>query len=171
MTCVHIEAACKTPDEIRDYSFNWINEAFAFWISARQFDAGGRVRPSVANGFEYECTVPGQTTQSTEETDAEPTWPTTLGATVTDGSITWTCVAISTSGLHKSIANSTWTAESVDVTVEDSSFVARPGEQTTSVKVSGGTDGEVYDVVNHVTFSDGTELDAIVRLTVEDEAD
>lgn len=37
-------------------------------------------------GYAYECTVAGAT-----HATVEPTWPTTLGATVVDGSVTWTC--------------------------------------------------------------------------------
>lgn len=40
--------------------------------------------PSVANGFFYRCTTAG-TTGTTE-----PVWPTTAGATVTDGTVVWT---------------------------------------------------------------------------------
>lgn len=43
------------------------------------------VTPTVPNGWRYECTT-GGTSGGTE-----PTWPTTLGATVVDGTVTWTC--------------------------------------------------------------------------------
>jgi len=41
--------------------------------------------PTVSNGFYYKCTT-GGTTGGTE-----PTWPTTIGTTVSDGSVVWTC--------------------------------------------------------------------------------
>lgn len=46
------------------------------------------VQPTVKNGYVYQCTTPG-TSHATDE----PTWPTTLNATVTDGTVTWTCHA------------------------------------------------------------------------------
>lgn len=53
-------------------------------------DIGGvgitHVSPTVPNGFNYRLIVPG-TSGATE-----PTWPTTLGATVTDGTATWETV-------------------------------------------------------------------------------
>lgn len=41
--------------------------------------------PVTANGFYYKCTVAGTTGGS------EPSWPTTIGTTVVDGGVTWTC--------------------------------------------------------------------------------
>lgn len=49
---------------------------------------GSRVRPTVANGFSYKCIA----ASGAGETGAsEPTWPTTPGATVVDGDVTWEC--------------------------------------------------------------------------------
>jgi hypothetical protein len=45
------------------------------------------VSPSPPNGFYYVGTVNGGTTSG-----AQPAWPTTLGATVNDGTQTWQCV-------------------------------------------------------------------------------
>lgn len=44
------------------------------------------VVPTTANGFYYKCTSGGTTDGTTE-----PTWPTTIGSTVTDNSVVWTC--------------------------------------------------------------------------------
>jgi hypothetical protein len=43
------------------------------------------ISPSTENGFIYQCTTDGVSDGS------EPTWPTTIGNTVTDGSVVWTC--------------------------------------------------------------------------------
>lgn len=51
---------------------------------------GDFVRPTLFNGFHYACSVAGTTGAS------EPSWPTTLGGTVGDGSATWTCVKAAT---------------------------------------------------------------------------
>lgn len=51
---------------------------------------GSFVRPTLFNGFHYFCSAAGTTGAS------EPSWPTTLGATVGDGSATWTCVKAAT---------------------------------------------------------------------------
>lgn len=57
------------------------------WIASTVYALGAYVVPilGLQNGFRYECTTAGTSTTS------QPTWPTTEGATVTDGSVTWTC--------------------------------------------------------------------------------
>jgi len=66
------------------------------------FTAGDLVRPSTGNGFVYMAAV-GGTTSGTA-----PTWPTTIGLTVTDGGVTWTCVGRNVVVFTSSPA--TWTA-------------------------------------------------------------
>ena len=64
------------------------------WVLTTATLTGQYVVPTTANGFYYVCTVAG-TTNSTQ-----PTWPTTVGTTVTDGTVTWTCAgAILTGGI------------------------------------------------------------------------
>jgi hypothetical protein len=55
------------------------------WAATTALSLGAIRRPTVANTYLYEVTTAGTTA------GAQPTWPTTVGATVTDGSVTWTC--------------------------------------------------------------------------------
>lgn len=59
--------------------------AHTAWVKLTAYTLGAFRRPSTTNGYAYECTTAG-TSGSTE-----PTWPTTAGATVADGSVVWTC--------------------------------------------------------------------------------
>jgi len=59
------------------------------------------VKPIIANGYHYECTVAGTTG------DTEPTWPTTPGATVVDGGVTWTCRLPNSGGAFEQSQNLT----------------------------------------------------------------
>jgi len=55
------------------------------WVASTAYSAGDEVEPTTANGFVYVCTTAGTSDAS------EPTWPTTVGDTVTDGTVVWTC--------------------------------------------------------------------------------
>jgi HK97 family phage major capsid protein len=59
------------------------------WIASTAYALGDIVVPilGLQNGFRYECTTAGTSTTT------QPTWPTVEGATVTDGTVTWTCRA------------------------------------------------------------------------------
>lgn len=57
----------------------------AAWAASTAYTVGQRVRPTTRNGHVYECTTGGTSAA------AEPTWPTTDGATVADGTVVWTC--------------------------------------------------------------------------------
>ena len=54
------------------------------WLSGALIKIGRLCAPG--NGYLYEATVEGTTNT------AEPTWPTTIGNTVTDGGVTWKCI-------------------------------------------------------------------------------
>lgn len=59
------------------------------WTAATAKKVGALAKPTVANGKSYRLTAPvgGGTTGG-----VEPVWPTTIGATVADNGMTWTCV-------------------------------------------------------------------------------
>lgn len=57
------------------------------WTVATAYAVRQWVTPSTGPaGYAYECTHAG-----TSHAATQPTWPTTLGQTVTDGTVTWTC--------------------------------------------------------------------------------
>lgn len=56
------------------------------WATGTVYGLGVFRRPTTANGFRYEATTGGTSHGATE-----PTWPTTIGATVVDNTVTWTC--------------------------------------------------------------------------------
>ncbi len=58
----------------------------ARWQASTAYASGDKVVPSAPNGYHYQCTAAGQSGASA------PTWPTTAGQTVGDGTATWQCI-------------------------------------------------------------------------------
>lgn len=56
------------------------------WAADTAYSEGAFVKPTTPNNLCYEATTAGTSHASTE-----PTWPTTPGETVTDGTAVWTC--------------------------------------------------------------------------------
>lgn len=96
------------------------------WAVARAnstaYALGDVVRPATGNGFLYQAIAAGTSGGSI------PTYPTTLGATVTDGTVTWLCLgtgAVVFDTTNPSWANSTITARQIH-------FYRDTGTSTTS---------------------------------------
>ena len=64
--------------------------AITAWTVATVMALGQSRIPTSPNGYRYQVTTAGTTHASTQ-----PTWPTTIGSTVSDGTVVWTCVAAS----------------------------------------------------------------------------
>lgn len=63
------------------------------WTASAAIVSGGRGIPSTPNGYYY-VTSAGGVTAGVEPT----TWPTVIGNTVLDGTVTWICAAVTTAG-------------------------------------------------------------------------
>lgn len=55
------------------------------WLTLTAYGLGVYRRPTTPNGFRYEVTTSGTTAAG------EPSWPLTVGTTVADGTVVWTC--------------------------------------------------------------------------------
>lgn len=69
------------------------------------YAAGQIVRPAAGNGFVYQALTAGTTAGTV------PTYPTTVGGTVTDGGVTWLCVGTGVVQVTMS-GTASWTAPS-----------------------------------------------------------
>lgn len=163
MTCVFTAEECKGTGEKVPYAFNWTLQLARKWSANKPFAADVRIRPSsegLQTGFEYESSG-GQSNGS-----FEPRWPTRLGGTVRDGSITWTAVALSVDSLLETISTSDWDVPT-GLTPSAAATTATAGEQATEIAIAGGTPGEVYEVINEIVTSAGNEYNAVLELTIE----
>ena len=80
-----VELECTTANGGLEVGFDPPKRA-----NSTAYGVGQQVVPTTLNGFVYECTVAGTSNSSA------PTWPTTIGGTVTDGTVTWRCEAADT---------------------------------------------------------------------------
>jgi hypothetical protein len=64
-----------------------VGPVYTKWVASTAHMAGDTVVPTSSNGYVYLCTVAGTGSGS------QPSWPTSPGTTVTDGGITWMCLA------------------------------------------------------------------------------
>lgn len=76
---VHLPASTPTPTVVPAQA------AASARANTTAYTLGQYVTPAVANGYYYKATTAG-TSGGTP-----PTYPTTIGATVSDGTVTWTC--------------------------------------------------------------------------------
>lgn len=67
-------------------SVSQVNQTYSTWAAATNYAVGNRRVPTVANGYYYTVTADAGSSGG-----AEPTWPISIGTTVVDSGITWTC--------------------------------------------------------------------------------
>lgn len=83
------QPATHAPNLVDTYHAGYLlPDQISAWVATTAYTAGKFTRPSVSSLFRFECTTTG-TSGSTE-----PTWPTTLAGTVTDGTAVWTARAV-----------------------------------------------------------------------------
>lgn len=106
------------------------------WAGEQARSTGYLAVPTVENGRYYEVTT-GGTTAATE-----PTWPTTVGATVVDGTVTWTCRAI-THVYTIPDAQPYMTIEEQMTDLDDPAYIRYLGCKIGSMQLDVGGDGEL----------------------------
>jgi len=99
------------PGEVMNFAFEWSIWLANRWIAGIPVNAGFAIRPRKATGFEY-ATAAGGFSGSVAPPAIEPAWPILEGLQVSDGTVLWTCQAISDSSLESTISSSDWAADS-----------------------------------------------------------
>lgn len=103
-------------------------------------------------------------------TAREPKWPTTIGGTVMDGPITWTARAITYDSLIYRIDDVEYEVPE-GITLHEQDFTDEPAAQQVPLEVSGGTEGETYDIVVRVQCTaaglSAPLREAVLRVTID----
>lgn len=137
----------KDPNESLTKVLDWFNLCANFWRPNEEFASGEFIHPPIATGFTYQASGSGRSSTR------QPRWPTVLGQTVIDGSLTWTCTAAGSNGL---------TQISAPFATAPDGITASPLSvaETTKLLVtySGGIDGQTYDVPFTVVINFSTRV-------------
>lgn len=83
-----LNATAGTSASLADDPDYLLQIATVKWQASYNYSVGDLVIPTTPNGYCYEVTVDGGSSGG-----SEPTWPTTLNETVSDGGLTWKCAA------------------------------------------------------------------------------
>lgn len=139
----------KDPAEAAPVVLDLFSLCANFWTTNEQYSQGEFVRPNRATGFSYECTTAG-TSGFREPND----WPTTIGATKTEGSVTWTCRAAGSNGLN-AITSPSAVSDPTGLTIGSVSV----SESTKILATySGGVEDQEYDAVFTFTLNGVTRI-------------
>lgn len=146
----------QDPADKLDYTVKFDDELALRWEPETSYSLSDRRRPTASTGFEYECTTAGQSGRK------EPVWPKVVGQTITDGSVTWTCRALSSSSLRTTLASATWNADAA-ITVS--------GQTVSGAKaiayLEGGLAGTDYEIRVQGTMADGTKRSKLFVLKID----
>lgn len=168
MTCRIVQKVCKTYDEVKRWGFDYVRdpETGKLGFLARGWRPGQIYATDV-------CVLPTRAFSGLQFSSSggqsgrrEPVWPTTVGATVTDGSITWTAEEITNDCLLATIVTSDWLADP-EFTVSDEQLINVDGVQSVTALISGGTVGGKGEVRNVVTLSNGAIEESVLQVSTE----
>lgn len=143
----------QDPADALDYTADFEAHCVRYREPGTAYASGVKVRPRRATGLQYSS---GGGVTGTDE----PRWPTTVGGTVRDGSVTWTAEALADTSLTRTLASASWVA---DTGVTVSTPVSTP---TSSTAVVSAADEGSYLVRCAGTFSDGTVKNLAFTLDV-----
>lgn len=163
MTCRPVKASVwppKHPDATLDYAVDFEEECARQWSRLTDFGAGERIRifdGGKAVGFEFEPTTPGRSGVR------RPLFPSAVGEAVPDGSVVWTCRAISSASLLKTITGTpAWSVDDDAVTISGETVSGFKG----IANLAGGEDDEDYVITVTAATSDGLAIPKTVILPV-----
>lgn len=157
MSCEIVKTECLSVGDRVPITLDFTQLILRPWRAAGIYALNDKIRGSKP-GFQFNAGNAGQAGLR------EPRWPTTLGGTVVDGSITWTAEAVAVDSLVKTLVSATWSA---DASITISGTAVDTTEQTAIAYVQPSAAG-VFNVTVTPTFSD-TPAHAeafIVELTV-----
>jgi len=146
----------KDPDVDTEYAIDARRLAYQEMRRDWPYDAGKFVKAPRHTGFYYECTTAGETKHNW------PDLPRAAAQTVQDGSAVWTARHPDDAELP-TISGVTWDVDPVGELAVDSERIEGGIVYPT---LTGGADGEDYELTAHITWSIGQVDDITVTIPV-----
>jgi hypothetical protein len=154
--CIGIIERSQDPSEKLDYTVDFEHALTRFRLPDANYSAGVKVRSQLAPGFQFSSSG-GHTSNK------EPRWPTAIGGTVQDGSITWTAEALTTASLTSTVSGTpAWTVDNAAITIGSPSIVGQAG----TAFLSGGQDGQTFQALCTATMADGRIMVGVIKLSI-----
>lgn len=135
----------QDPGEALDYSVEFAAHCARLREPDTSYPLNTRVRPVRANGYQYNASTGGRSGTN------EPRWPVTVGGTVQDGSVVWTCEAINAASQSRAVSSTAWVGDA-GLTIGTPTL---SGTKATAL-ISAGTLGQRYLVRVTATCDDST---------------
>lgn len=139
----------QDPADKLDYTVQFPRHCVRYREPDRDYALNTQARPQRATGYQYRASTAGHSGAD------EPRWPTTIGATVKDGSVIWTTEALAVTSLRRTLSNAVWSPDTGLTASGDTT----DGADATAF-LNGGTLGQAYLVRCDGTFSDGSKQNA-----------
>lgn len=154
MTAEYLAELEKTETEIIKHTVQAARALEIVWRPGREHASSAYVRPRQPNGFAYQAGGAGQSGLR------EPRWPRELGATVPDGSLVWTAVAVADNG----------TESITDVSLSSSSDLTLGSPSTDGTEItftiSGGKKRSAYEISVEITTDTGEIIEEKILVTI-----
>lgn len=170
MACRIVSERCKTPGATRIWGFVWTLEFSRRWQPNTGYGAGVAVRPNTRAQTGFEFVSSGGVSKGISARQpiekAEPIWTADGTTQVRDGSIVWTPQPISFESLEERIVSEEWEPPA-GIIVEPLAFIDQPAMQVSSARVSGGTRGQVYEIVVRVTTTAQQVHEGFLRVSID----
>lgn len=146
--CYRFDDVIADPGEQYPIELNLYAMAASVRVSNEAVSINEFARPSIPNGFSYECTTAGTTGSR------EPLFPTILGNTVADGSVIWTCRAAGSNAIN-AVSSPSAVSDPTGMTIGSISVVE---DRKIFATYSGGVLGQDYDAVWTFTLDGKTRV-------------
>lgn len=154
-TCIGILERSQDPSEKLDYTVNFEDALSRYRLPNTSYASLVKVRSQLASGFQF-------SSSGGRSGDKEPRWPTVIGGTAQDGSITWTCEAAATTSLTSTVSSAPFTVDNAAIVISNQAVIGQAG----TALLAGGVDGQSYNVVCTATMADGRIMVGIIRLSI-----